>query len=90
LPGYTHSFDPSGRFLVVRRPAPPPNLQDAPDEPGLWFVPLAPEALIQNACRSAGRNLDREEWREYFPREAYRPICPSLPLPPAEADPRLR
>jgi hypothetical protein len=90
LPGYTHSFDPSGRFLAVRRPAPPTRLEDAPDEPGLWFVPLAPEALIRNACRSAGRNLNREEWREYFPREAYRPICPALPLPPAEADPRFR
>jgi WD40 repeat protein len=44
---------------------------------------LSVDALIKEACRSAGRNLRVEEWRQYFPTDAntYHRTCPNLPLP---------
>ena len=33
------------------------------------------------ACRTAGRNLTRAEWQQYFPAEPYRATCPNLPVP---------
>ena len=31
------------------------------------------------ACTIAGRNLSREEWKEYFPGRAYEVTCPQWP-----------
>ena len=39
----------------------------------LWLMQLGD--MLQMACQSAGRNLTREEWRQYFPNEDYRKIC---------------
>jgi WD40 repeat protein len=46
----------------------------------LW--PLQPEALIELACHTAGRNFTQAEWRQFFADEAqaYRQTCPQLPV----------
>ena len=36
---------------------------------------IRPEALIRHACRVAGRQLTRAEWREFLPGRAYDPAC---------------
>jgi WD40 repeat protein len=43
----------------------------------LWRLPL--DDLVGIACRTAGRNLGRKEWDQYFPGQAYRSTCPDLP-----------
>ena len=40
---------------------------------------LDPSSWPERACLAAGRNLKQEEWTHYFPTEAYRVTCPSLP-----------
>jgi hypothetical protein len=45
----------------------------------LWLLQV--DELIDLACRTAGRNLTRREWMQYFPGEPYRPTCPDLPVP---------
>jgi len=44
---------------------------------------LNTEMLIDEACRTAGRNLTLEEWTQYFPTgvDQYRKTCPLLPGP---------
>ena len=44
----------------------------------LWTLRL--DELIDLACRTAGRNLSRDEWALYFPGEEYRQTCPDLPI----------
>lgn len=46
-----------------------------------WSLTL--EALIAEACRTAGRNFTLEEWTQYFPTDVsnYRKTCPGLPGP---------
>jgi hypothetical protein len=48
----------------------------------LWDVDL--NSWQQIAGRIANRNFTRDEWRQYFPDEAYRPTFPDLPVPPEE------
>jgi WD40 repeat protein len=43
---------------------------------------LRAEDLIERACSVVGRNLQREEWAQYFPGEAYRQTCENLPNGP--------
>ena len=38
-----------------------------------------PEDLINEACTRLNRNLTPQEWRQYFPEDPYRKICPNLP-----------
>jgi WD40 repeat protein len=40
----------------------------------LWL-----DELIDLACHTAGRNLSRQEWGQYFSGEDYRQTCPPLP-----------
>ena len=49
--------------------------QSAPIE--LWSLRF--NDLADTACRTAGRNLTAEEWKNYFPGEPYRRTCPGLP-----------
>jgi WD40 repeat protein len=46
-----------------------------------WSLNL--DALIAEACRTAGRNFTLEEWTQYFPTDVsnYRKTCPGLPGP---------
>ena len=44
----------------------------------LWNLRL--DELVDLACRTAGRNLTREEWRQYFPGQEYRKTCEQWPL----------
>jgi hypothetical protein len=46
----------------------------------LW--PMQPQALIELACHTAGRNFTQAEWRHFFADEAlaYRKTCPQLPV----------
>jgi hypothetical protein len=37
-----------------------------------------PVDLVDKLCSQLGRNLSREEWREYFSGQTYRKTCPSL------------
>jgi WD40 repeat protein len=60
------AFDPEGDFLLTG------------DEEGLLVWNLSDEALRARACRAAGHNLTREEWRIYLGREPYRKTCPEF------------
>ena len=42
---------------------------------------LDPDHLRSEACQRAGRNFTIEEWRLYFPGEAYRATCVEWPSP---------
>ena len=46
----------------------------------LWDVDL--ESWQRIAGQIANRNFTRDEWRQYFPDEPYRPTFPELPVPP--------
>jgi WD40 repeat protein len=35
------------------------------------------------SCQRAGRNFTRNEWKIYFPNDAYRPTCLNFPVEPA-------
>ena len=39
--------------------------------------PMDANTWEQFACRVAGRNLTRPEWRNVLPNRAYRPSCPA-------------
>ena len=44
-----------------------------------WTVDTRPSAWVERACRTAGRNLTRDEWEEYFPNRSYEVTCPQWP-----------
>ena len=44
-----------------------------------WTVPAEPSAWLERACRTAGRNLTRSEWNEFFPGRSYEVTCPEWP-----------
>jgi hypothetical protein len=54
----------------------------------LWDVDL--ESWQRLAGRIANRNFTRDEWRQYFPDEPYRPTFPDLPVPPEANSPNMR
>jgi WD40 repeat protein len=43
----------------------------------LWDINI--HSWIEKACQRAGRNLNKTEWRLYFPGEEYRITCPHWP-----------
>jgi WD domain, G-beta repeat len=45
---------------------------------GLQFWNMRLDELRDLACRTAGRNLTEEEWKTYFPGQAYRKTCGDL------------
>lgn len=45
----------------------------------LWDLRV--DELARLACRTAGRNLSREEWALYFGDRPFRKTCPELPFP---------
>jgi WD40 repeat protein len=61
-------YDSKGKWLLV---------QDNNETIALWN--LQREALVQQACHTAGRSLTDKEWNEYFPGEPYRKTCPDFP-----------
>jgi DNA-binding SARP family transcriptional activator/WD40 repeat protein len=44
-----------------------------------WTVETRLRSWLERACRTAGRNLSRDEWREYFPTRPYEATCPEWP-----------
>ncbi len=48
---------------------------------GVALCDLNPESWKSIAAQIANRNLTRDEWRQYFPDEAYRATFPDLPVP---------
>ena len=43
----------------------------------LWNMRL--DELMKLACHTAGRNLTKEEWQQYFYGQSYQKTCPELP-----------
>ena len=73
LPGHPDgisalAFEPSGRWLFTA---------------GNFGIVrrwrLRRDGLLDLACRTAGRNLTQEEWRQYLPGDPYRKTCPDFP-----------
>jgi WD40 repeat protein len=62
----TNPFSPDGNCFV-----------STSTNAGLYHVRL--EDLIQLACRTAGRNLTKTEWKLSFGDQPYRKTCPQLP-----------
>jgi len=58
------AISPDGRYVVTA------GLNEA----RLWDI--VPADLVAEACRSVGRNLTTEEWRDFLGGEAYRKTCP--------------
>jgi hypothetical protein len=51
----------------------------------LWNLRL--DGLVELACRTAGRNLSADEWKQYMGEEPYHKTCPKLPVHPSVAEP---
>ena len=51
------------------------------DEKQIWL--LWSEDLITEACNRLTRNLNLEEWKQFFPNEQYRKTCTNLPIHPS-------
>jgi hypothetical protein len=43
------------------------------------LYPIRLEDLMVLACRMAGRNLTKPEWKPFFGGQPYRKTCPQLP-----------
>jgi len=68
-PVETVAFSPDGKYFAT----------GAEDETiYVWF--LRPEDLIKEACSRLFRNLTYQEWKQFFPAQAYRRTCPTLPV----------
>ncbi len=44
-----------------------------------WTVDTRTTAWVERACRIAGRNLTRSEWKQFFPNRPYEVTCPQWP-----------
>ena len=44
-----------------------------------WAVDTRTRRWVERACRTAGRNLTRTEWQEFFPTRPYEVTCPQWP-----------
>ena len=44
-----------------------------------WAVDTRTRRWVQRACRTAGRNLTRAEWEEFFPTMPYEVTCRQWP-----------
>ena len=49
----------------------------------VWRYYAQIDDLIEATCHRVTRNLNWDEWRQYFPGEPYRCSCPKLPLHPS-------
>jgi hypothetical protein len=44
-----------------------------------WTVDTSTDTWVARACKTAGRNLTRAGWRQFFPTLPYRVTCPQWP-----------
>ena len=79
---------PTVQSAVLPAGTPEAWLSYLPDGTGLlvtavdgstWTVDTRPSAWLERACRTAGRNLTRGEWKEYFPNRPYEVTCRQWP-----------
>jgi WD40 repeat protein len=83
----TVSFDPHGRWLSVQagefraQPFSPDGRLVATFGNERLLFHLQTDDLVDLACKTAGRNLTLEEWRQFLGDQPYRATCPSLPAP---------
>jgi WD40 repeat protein len=79
-------WDVESRRAVGTLPAPPDGLaaRFTPDGRRLFTLgdsgsmtrwEVSPDAWSRRACRVAGRDLTRAEWKELVPDQDYRPVC---------------
>ena len=48
------------------------------DDRAIEVDEIRPADVAAAACEKVGRNLTRNEWRQYLGDEPYRPTCPSI------------
>jgi len=75
LPGIGVGLSPDESWVAV-------EVDRSNGEKRIMTFPLEPTAIAELACRTAGRNLVVEEWRELFPGQSYRPLCEENSTPP--------
>ena len=65
-----------------------PSISYLPDSTGLlvaaldgraWTVDTRTSTWVQRACKTAGRNLTRAEWKQFFPNRPYQVTCRQWP-----------
>ena len=44
-----------------------------------WTVDTRTDTWVQRACKTAGRNLTRGEWKQFFPNRPYQVTCRQWP-----------
>jgi WD40 repeat protein len=69
------TFSPDGKTLAA-------GYHVGPDKGGVLLLDFDLGSWRRLAGRIANRNLTRDEWRQYFPDEPYRPTFDDLPMPP--------
>ena len=93
------SQDPSSSAVVLTGSKGPINylafvgndtwLVSAGGEGAVRTWDMRPDALLETACRTAGRNLTHDEWEQYFRGQEYRVTCPELPVHASVVQPIL-
>jgi len=71
------AFSPDGKVLALVS-----RSKDDTDPSGEFYaLDVKPAAWVERACKTANRNLTKEEWGRYFGDEPYQKTCPKLPGP---------